>query len=280
MRKWFLLLPGLFLVVAGAWSQTMSRAKSFEVQGDTLMRNEQFAEAAKLFTKSIEISGLKEPGDFNALYKRAVCYYQSEQFDNALKDLEQFIPNFPNARQPYILRALIYREMDEQDKVLEQLEQVTALGDADPRLTKWKASLLIEAGRFEQAKRDLLAVRETEDDAETETYLAFAYFNMNQPDSAILCINKSIELDVTYAPAYLYAGTFLVQAHRYDEAITYLNLALRLDPNNANALFYKGAALIEQKKTDAGCSCLSRSFYLGNDDAQGYLKEYCYDIDD
>jgi Flp pilus assembly protein TadD len=89
-------------------------------------------------------------------------------------------------------------------------------------------------------------------------------------------MNKSIELDATYLPAYLYSGTFSLEQADYERAITYLNLALRLDPTNPSALFYKGVALIELDRRDEGCSCLNRAFYAGEDGAGDYLKENCY----
>ena len=38
----------------------------------------------------------------------------------------------------------------------------------------------------------------------------------------------------------------------------------------------KGVALVELEKLDEGCRCLNKSFYSGYDEADGYLKEYCY----
>ena len=99
-------------------------------------------------------------------------------------------------------------------------------------------------------------------------------------DSAFISFNKSIELDATYLPAYLYAGSVALEEGDNLLGLKYLNLALRLDPKNKEALFYKGAALIELKRVDEGCGCLNRAFYAGMDEAGDYLKEYCYEVED
>ena len=136
--------------------------------------------------------------------------------------------------------------------------------------------LYIDENKHALAKNDLKQVKLIQDDAEIQTYLGLAYFNTDQPDSAFISLKKSMELDATYQPAYLYAGSFHLQNEEYNLALTYLNLALRIDPKNYMALFYKGIALVEKDKITEGCSCLAKAFYAGVDDAGDYLKEYCY----
>jgi hypothetical protein len=59
-----------------------------------------------------------------------------------------------------------------------------------------------------------------------------------------------------------------------------LNLGMRVDPENPALLFYKGVALVELEKIDQACSCLNKAFYMGYDDASGYIEEYCYKVED
>nr|HPI79393.1 hypothetical protein [Cyclobacteriaceae bacterium] len=106
----------------------------------------------------------------------------------------------------------------------------------------------------------------------------FAYYNLEQVDSAFVSINKAIELEPTYLPAYLYGGSFGLQEGNNELALKYLEVALRLDPENLNALFYKGIALLELDRVDEGCSLLAKAFYAGEDDAGDYLKEKCYTL--
>ena len=86
-------------------------------------------------------------------------------------------------------------------------------------------------------------------------------------------------MDATFAPAYLYGGTFALEEENFELALKYLDVALRLDPENVAALFYKGVALVELKKEKEGCSCLNEAFMAGQDDAADYLKQYCYGVD-
>lgn len=255
-----------------------SKWKEWEVQADTLMQRENFKEAIKLYTKIIDESKLKDPSNYGALYKRSVGYYRSSEFKLALADLETLSSKNPSIPQIFVLRALIYRELDDADKQLENVEAAIEL-TGDPGLIKWRATLNLEKGKFQEAKTDLLVVRNIQTDPETETQLGFAYYSLQESDSAMQCINKAIELEPSYLPAYYYAGSFCLQEENYQLGLKYLDLGLRLEPTNASLLFYKGIALVELDRTDEGCRFLKKAFDAGEDDAADYLIEYCYQQD-
>lgn len=252
---------------------------AWETEADTLMSQQKFKEAAKLYTKVIDASKLKDKTSYRSLYKRAVAYYSDSDFQKAIKDMDRFIPEFPENYQAHVLRALAYRESGDVDNQLTDVEAALELSGGDPQIMKWRASLLMEKGEYKLAKDDLVIVKQFQDDPEVEMNLAFAYYSLDNPDSAMMAINKSIELDATFSPAYLYGGSFSLEQENYEMALKYLNVALKLDPENVTALFYKGVALVELKKETEGCSCLSKAFMAGQDDAADYLKQYCYGIE-
>jgi len=256
------------------------KSQAWETEADTLMSREDFVGAAKLYTKVIDASKLKERTDYRALYKRGVAYYSQGDFKNALSDMDRFIPEFQESYQARILRALCYRELGETDNQLIDVEEALKLSGGEPQILKWRAGLLIEKEQFNQAIEDLLLVRQMQDDPEAELNLGFAYYSTDKTDSALMAINKAIELEATFLPAYLYGGSFSLEQGQYELAIKYINVALMLEPTNANAWFYKGVALVELKKEEQGCSCLRKAFYAGQDDAGDYLKQYCYGIED
>ncbi len=254
--------------------------KESEVKGDTLYNKEDYKGALKFYNKAIEMSGLKEKEEYRMVYKRAVCHFTIAEYKEALADLDIFVKEYPDVPQEKLMRAFIYRELGDNEKQLINLEAAMEFQSPSADMLKWRGLLYLQKSEFRKAKKDILLAREFQDDPEVETYLGLIYYNLQQSDSAFVSLNKSIELDATYVPAYLYAGSISLENGDYNLSIQYLNLALRLDPKNKEALFYKGAALIELKRTDEGCRCLNKAFYAGMDDAGDYLKEYCYEIDD
>lgn len=269
----------LLLVNAGVWAQA-PKWQEWETEADTLMGREDFKGAIKIYTKVIEANQLKERQDFRALYKRAVGYYSMADFGNAIKDMNQFIERIPESVQARVLRALCFREMGETENQLNDVEQALQLTGGDVQLLKWRASLLLELSQFKQAIADFLVVRQMKDDPEVEMNLGFAYYSNHQPDSALIAINKAIEMEATFLSPYLYGGSFSIQEGEYELALKYLNMALRIDPDNATAWFYKGIALVELKREDEACRCLRKAFYAGQDDAGDYLKQYCFGVED
>jgi tetratricopeptide (TPR) repeat protein len=254
--------------------------KEWEVKADSAYKHEDFKGAIKFYNKAIELSKLKDKDAYRSVYKRAVSYYSLGQYQEALKDLDVFVPQFPQVSQAKLLRAFIYRELGDDEQQLANLEQAMETEDPNPDLLKWRGLLYLQKSEYVKAKSDLLLARLLQDDPEVETYLGLCYYNTGRKDSAYMSFNKSIEIDAMYTPAYLYAGSVSLEDNNFKLALEYLNLALRLDPKNKEAMFYKGVALIELEKTDEGCKCLNHAFYSGMDEAGDYLKEYCYPTED
>ena len=255
-----------------------TRWSQWEADADTLMKHENFEEASKLYTKIIDESKLKDKSNYKSLYKRAVSYYSVGDFDLALADVSLFITQFPESPQPRLLRALINRQKNDEASQLIDLQKAIELGNGNPQLIFWRGTLLAAKGENEVAKKDFLFVKNLNDDAEIETALGTVYRALGKTDSAFICLNKAIVLDVNYSASYVYAGSFCVEDEKYDLAVKYLNLALRIDPENISAIFYKGIALVQQEKLDEGCRCLRKALDAGEDDAAEYLKEFCFDV--
>jgi tetratricopeptide (TPR) repeat protein len=258
------------------------QVKDLEAESLRLIQSEQYAEALQPLNKMISASGLKSHEDYKALYRRAICYFYLEQFQLALNDLNLFIPEFNSIPQPYIMRALIYRELNENRNQINDLNIALSLPLQEDlsKLYRWRAAALMSLSSYDSAAQDIRKSMATEVDAEGYSYLAFIQYNQGKYDSALISVNKSIEIDFTYLPGYLYATSFCLQKSDYSQAMVYANLGLMVDDQSPDLLFYKGVALIEMNKIDAACSFLNRAFYLGNDDAGDYLSQYCYPTED
>jgi superkiller protein 3 len=277
-------MPKLILIVLAAFLVSPALAQSsklekWEVEADTAMSQEDYPKAIKIYTKIVKASKLKERGDYGALYKRAVCYFSSRDYKRALEDLNQVIPQFPQLPQAKMLRALTHKELGNDEAKLADLKQALMGDPANPNMLKWRASVYLEEEEYELAKTDLQTAKLFADDAETEMYLAVAQYNSDAIDSAFQSIDKSIELDAAYMPAYLYGGSFSLEQDRYEQAIQYLTFAGQLEPKNTTVFFYKGIALVELDKTEEGCRYLRKAFYGGMDDASAYLKEHCFGVE-
>lgn len=177
------------------------------------------------------------------------------------------------------MRALIYRDMG---KLSEQLEDVemALLQEMDPALLKWKATILLELGRIEEAKQDLLIVLKSEPDLEANQQLAIVYFKEDNLEQALVQLAEAIKVNPNEVQNYIYGSSFCMSKGEYEKSIPYSDVALALAPDNPVMLFYKGVALVELDKKTEGCRYMKEAFDQGNEEAVGYLKEYCYNMEE
>jgi len=271
----------VFLVVAPGATAQSKKHLAWSTEADTLYNQGDYLGAAALYTKVLDANPPRNGkytnrGFYSVLYNRAVCYYFIEQYGKALADIAVFEPQFPKSAQPKVLKAYIYRALDDQDKQLENVEAAMALQPPKAEFLKWRGMLMLQKDKYDEARADLFAARSMDDDPETESYLGLLYRQTGHPDSAYICFNKAIELSPTFISVYLYAGSAALQDGNYVLSLEYLDLALRIESKHADALFYKGVVLIEMKQMEDGCRCLNRAFYAGSDDAGDYLAQYCF----
>ncbi len=274
------LISCIVLVSAGRGLAQLQNWEALEVDADTLLGRNDYEGALKLYTKCIDISKTSDSRALPLLYKRAVCYYYLNEYQPALDDINKFIDQYPVKDQARLLRAFIYKGLDDAEHQISDLTELLVSQPESHDLLAWRGTAYLDKNQYDLAKKDLLGARASGDDAETEMLLGMAYYYGGQPDSALVSLNQSIQMNATYLPPYLYAGYFCMQQDEYQLSLKYLDVALKIEPSNTSALFYKGIALVEMKEEKEGCRYLTRAFKAGEDDAGDYLKEYCYGEDE
>jgi tetratricopeptide (TPR) repeat protein len=250
--------------------------KNVEVEADTLMAHEDYPGALELYNQAIIASALKEPDTYSMLYKRAICLYSLNQFEDAMADIDDFIRLQPDLGQAKLLRAYIGRELGDTEIQISSLNDLLLIDPKNTELLKWRSSAFIDNGQYQEARNDIRVARKIQDDAELETYFGISYYYQDEADSAIVYFDKAIAIDTLYVTSYLYATSLSLDEEAYDLALHYVNKALQLDPSNPTLHFYKGMALVEKNNLTLGCRFLLKAFSNGVDDAGDYLKEYCY----
>lgn len=254
--------------------------KALEVEADTLLAREDYEGAVKLYSKIINTSKPVEREAYPILYKRALCFYSLTNYDAALKDLDSFIAVDPDFHQASLLKAFIGRDAGAPEIQLEGLNVLLKHDSTNVELLRWRATALLDNGKFADARKDLYRLKQKGNNAELELYTGISYYYENESDSAIVHFDNAIALDKSYMSPYLYAGSLSLDEEAYPLALTYLNAGLKLDPTNITMIFYKGVALVESHNITEGCRCLNKAFANGIDDAGSYLKEFCFGIEE
>jgi len=247
-------------------------------QADTLLAREDFTGALAIYNKIIDKSKTLSDEEFSAYYKRAFCYYGLEQYDQALKDINQYIQKKPED-QAKLLRAYINQELGNYEDQLKDLNEFITAHPENLELLQWRASVLMEMESYKDAQKDIRQILKYQNSPELKSYLGLTYYYLNDPDSALMIFDEVIAIDPNHMQTYLYATSLSLEQDAYELALRYVEQGLKKDPTNNTLLFYKGIALVETDKVTEGCRCLSKAFAAGFDDAGDYLKSYCYGAD-
>lgn len=91
-------------------------------------------------------------------------------------------------------------------------------------------------------------------------------------ESAIMCFDKAIELDPSYAPPWINKGFCLKSLGRYDEALNAFDNATRLNPLNPDLWTQKGDILLEQDKYEEAIKAYNISIEQDPDSSVWFNK--------
>jgi tetratricopeptide (TPR) repeat protein len=268
------LYMGLMIILM--MSPFFSLAQSaLEIEADTLVGREDFAGALTLYNKILDKSQPKTENEYQVYYKRAVCYYSLEKFSEALTDINTVIEKYPTP-QAKLLRAYINQALEDYEAQLTDLNELISLNPDSPEMIQWRASVLMESGKYKEAQEDIRWLLQRQQSPQLKAYLGLTYYYLEDPDSALMMFDEIIQEEPGFTPSYVYAASLCLDEGAYELALKYIDKGLQKEPDNTTLLFYQGIALVETDMTKEGCRCLTKAFNAGNDDVAEYLKEYCY----
>lgn len=267
------------VVTASAQRPADSQLAKMQREAQELMQQENFSGALEIYSRIIELTGLEREEDQQVLYRRAICYYYLGKNEEALKDIDGFMPHNPGSSTPYILRSFLHRNLGNSSNVLDDLNQALTMntGEQDSvDLMRFRSTALLSLQRYKESVEDMKFAMKDREDPEGFSVLAFAHFNLGEIEKAISSVNRAIELDFSFMPSYLYAASFLLDAGENQKALVYARLGTMADDTSDAAWFYAGLALVNMDDPDKGCKYLNKAFYLGNENAVYYLTQYCF----
>lgn len=268
-------MTGLIIVMLMSSFFSHAQQSPLEIEADTLVGRQDFEGALKLYNKIIEKSKPQTEAEYQLFYKRAVCHYGLQNFEEALRDINTVIEIYPQP-QAKLLRAYINQELEDYEEQLADLNELLALNPDNPEMIQWRASVLMESEKYEEAQKDIRKLLGYNPSPQLKSLLGLTYYYQSNPDSALILFDEVINEDPTFIQTYLYAASLCLDEEAYKLSLTYIDKGLQQEPANPTLVFYKGVALVETDQEKEGCRCLTKAFNAGIDDVADYLKAYCY----
>ncbi|WP_444464070.1 tetratricopeptide repeat protein [Rhodobacter capsulatus] len=168
--------------------------------GDTLRREERYAEAAKAYDKAIALSGTPRPADWSLWYSRAIAQERSGQWEAAEKGFRMALKLSPD--QPMVLNYLGYSYVEKRQNLKEALQMIEK------------------------------AVAGRPDDGYITDSLGWAYYRLGRFDEAVVQMEKAVELTPDDPLLNDHLGDVYWSVGRQREAEFQWRRALNLGPSN------------------------------------------------
>ncbi len=177
-------------------------------------------------------------------------------------------------QQAYMRLALLLARRDRIDEAVERIREGVERMPDTPEMLYVEGLLLGDAGRFEEAARALLRVRETAAEKRPDLLTAEFFFRLGavleqagRYEEAAEAFRESIRLDGSQADAYNYLGyMFAEQDMHLEEAEKMIRKALELEPDNGAFLDSLGWVFYRQEKYREALDAIRRAAERLGDD--------------
>ena len=180
-----------------------------------------------------------DSGSAEAYSKRALLYYTTGQYDQAISEYTKAIELNPKNAMTYYYRGNAYRAKDQYKEAVSDYTKVLELNPTS---------------------------------AEAYHNRAMMYYKQGQPKPAISDFTKAIEINPRLMQAYCNRGAAYIAEGLYDQAISDCTKAIEMDSRYAEAYFNRGAAYIAKRLYDEGISDCSRAIEINPMHAQAYCN--------
>lgn len=144
--------------------------------------------------------------------------------EEAARLFEKLLAQYPDEEYAYSRLNRIYNfELGQTDKAIDTLERGLAALPRSRYLQGQYASLLMEAGRYEDGIREMeVRIQLTPESAGPYNGLAVLYLVMGQPDEALIRLDRALELDPEFFAPHLDGAWAHGMAGRYELALAEL----------------------------------------------------------
>ncbi|MFT7274110.1 MAG: tetratricopeptide (TPR) repeat protein, partial [Spirosomataceae bacterium] len=218
------------------------------------------------------------PEDSESFYSRGFAKSKIEDFRGGINDYNIAIQLNPNNTAAFYGRGYSYSKLNNQRNAISDLTEAIEIGNNK------KNAKVIYAGRLTKGTLDNLraAIKDggsietfSEDRSEAYYTRGIANFISGDEKDALEDLNKSIELNPTYADAHFRRGMVRSTMGLQYEAIADFSNTIKIDGSYAEAYYMRGLIKHTIGDVNGGCYDLSRAGELGYSSSYNIIREYC-----
>lgn len=203
------------------------------------------------------------PNDDIALYLRALCKYNLDDFRGALLDLDRTLAHKPFMVETLVLRGGTLNQLGESDRAMKDLQLAIDLRPNDRTIVYLRGITHFLLDDFPKAKEDFtttLLYQPKNLDARLNRGTASLF--MGDTAAALQDYQMATHTNPYSAAPYISIARIQYAQKKLDEALLSLDEALKLAPKSQQALLVKALVLHDQGHLDEAISTLTQSLAL------------------
>lgn len=265
MKNLFLLTLLFFPVFLFSQKISKKQIKKAKAHYELCINHIEKNNAAKALTE-IESAISANPKEVEYHITKVNVLFELEEMDQGMGYLNRTVSLFPEEAEPYLIRASIFSIIREFESAIADFSKAIELAETDEDKVAYLAfrgGTKSQIMDFEGAYDDLMeAYKMDSDNKDVLNNLAMICDEIGKPDETLVYLNRIIELDSTYIPAYVNIGFKLQLMERHEEAVTYFNKAIKLAPNEALGYSNISYSLMKLGKLDEAMENINKSIDL------------------
>ncbi|MFC1510285.1 tetratricopeptide repeat protein [Candidatus Omnitrophota bacterium] len=193
--------------------------------------------------KPYSIRARKNEKEINELFEKGDELFLADDLEGALGYYEKAVWVDPQSAEVYSRRALLFTEMEQYDRAIEDLNKVLTLGEQTADIYNTRGDLYVLVNALDLAELDYSKAIEIQPDY-AEAYFNRGYVEDQRGDflRAIDDYTKAIELVPDYVESFSNRGFVYYELEEYEKAEKDFSRAIVIDPNFGEA--YANRAMI------------------------------------
>lgn len=236
-------------------------------------------EALTFFNQAICL----DPDNINYHYSLAYFYYQKQDYDKALYELDFINSIEQHHTLSNVLRAMITAKNGDIFAAKNQLEEFIKYNEPDDFAYSELSKIYKELSQNEQAKKMMEQAHELNPSSlEYLAELLQIEFDNKNYDKALELAEKALELNDKYVHAHIYIAKINLELKNFNEVFEAAQEIIELDSNSPEGYYYNALALFEQGDTNFAIESLKKAISLDLNNASLYVKmsEFYQDLGD
>ncbi|CRF35450.1 hypothetical protein BRSU_2663 [Brachyspira suanatina] len=242
--------------------------KELKTKIQNLIEEKHFEEAIKLCDEAIE----KDDKDEYAYFLKSNCYFELEDYDIAIENLNKVTDLNPNNGNAYFSKGFFYSILKKYEKSIENYSKSIELNPNNENGYISRGFIKSNLKMYEESIEDYNKSIELNSNNEIAFISrGFSKLNLKMYEEAIKDFNKVIELNPEEQSAYLNIGVLKSNLKLYEESIKDFNKVIELNHKDEKGYFNRGLSKLNLKMYEKAINDFDQVIELNNKNEYAYL---------